>query len=122
MDEGREDGQFWEDGRPLVHPLEDVARGDAVPPLPAAAAFKDARVASILGYDRGLLDDVVERDHCLPQGEPDPVDEPVEDHTPAEILLLLLHGHVEPNHEGGRPDPGESGTTDLVAGGWGAKG
>ena len=56
------------------------------------------------------------------EGEPDHVNEPVEDHAPAAILLSLLHGHVEPNREGGRPDPGESGTTDMVAGGRGVKG
>ena len=56
------------------------------------------------------------------EGEPDPVDEPIEDHTPAAILLSLLHGHVKLNREGGRPDPGESGTTDMVAGGRGRRG
>ena len=48
------------------------------------------------------------------EGEPDHVNEPVEDHAPAAIFLSLLHGHVEPNREGGRPDPGvKSGLTAL---------
>ena len=118
MDEGREDGQFQEDDRPLIHPLDGVERGDAVPPLPTAAAAKDSWVAGIPGRDGGLLGDVVEGDHPLPR----PLDEPVEDHAPAAIFLSLLHGHVEPNREGGRPDPGEYGTTEMVAGGGGVKG
>ena len=67
VEEGRDDNQFWEDNRPLVHPLDGVERGDAVPPLPAAAATKDARVAGIPGRDGVLLGDVVEGDHPLPR-------------------------------------------------------
>ena len=64
----------------------------------------------------------MEGDHPLSQGESDPIVEPVEDHNPAAFLLLLLHGHVELNHEGGTTDLDESRTTDVVAGGRGAKG